>query len=95
MPQEVITAENLDERVRMDLPDGYWSDSAPEVMQLMFPKRQGAFCLRQSLNTGRQREQIIETRAARETVPVVCAPVEAEDNTGYGGADQHDAHGHK
>jgi ribose transport system substrate-binding protein len=38
MPQEVITIENLDERVRMDLPDGYWSDSAPEVTQLMFPK---------------------------------------------------------
>ncbi len=38
MPQIVITHENLDEYVRMDLPDGYWGDSDPEVVKLMFPQ---------------------------------------------------------
>lgn len=38
MPQIVITQENLDQYVRMDLPDGYWGDSDPEVVKLMFPQ---------------------------------------------------------
>jgi ribose transport system substrate-binding protein len=38
VPQEVITAANLDQRVRMDLPDTYWSDSLPEVTKQMFQK---------------------------------------------------------
>jgi ribose transport system substrate-binding protein len=38
MPQAVITKDNLDQFVRMDLPDGYWGDSDPEVTKLMFPK---------------------------------------------------------
>jgi ribose transport system substrate-binding protein len=38
IPQHAITKENLDQYVRMDLPDGYWSASNPEVTKLMFPK---------------------------------------------------------
>jgi ribose transport system substrate-binding protein len=38
MPQTVITQENLDKFVRLDLPDGYWGDSNPEVVKLMFPQ---------------------------------------------------------
>jgi ribose transport system substrate-binding protein len=38
MPQIVITQENLDQYVRLDLPDGYWGDSDPEVVKLMFPQ---------------------------------------------------------
>lgn len=38
VPQIVITKDNLDQYVRMDLPDGYWGDSDPEVVKLMFPQ---------------------------------------------------------
>jgi ribose transport system substrate-binding protein len=38
IPQTVITKDNLDKFVRMDLPDGYWGDSDPEVVKLMFPQ---------------------------------------------------------
>lgn len=38
MPQIVITNANLDQYVRLDLPDGYWGDSDPEVVKLMFPQ---------------------------------------------------------
>lgn len=38
VPQIVITDDNLDQYVRLDLPDGYWGDSDPEVVKLMFPK---------------------------------------------------------
>lgn len=38
LPAQVITEDNLDAYVRMDLPDGYWSDSDPEVTKLMFPQ---------------------------------------------------------
>lgn len=38
IPSTVITKDQLDQYVRMDLPDGYWSDSDPEVTRLMFPK---------------------------------------------------------
>jgi ABC-type sugar transport system substrate-binding protein len=38
VPLKVITQANLDEFVRLDLPDGYWGDSDPEVVKLMFPQ---------------------------------------------------------
>lgn len=38
VPLKVITEENLDAFVRPDLPDGYWGDSDPEVVRLMFPQ---------------------------------------------------------
>ena len=38
MPQIVVTNENLDKFVGMGLPDGYWGDSDPEVVKLMFPQ---------------------------------------------------------
>lgn len=38
IPLKVITKDNLDEYVRLDLPDGYWGDSDPEVVKLMFPQ---------------------------------------------------------
>ncbi|NTU82035.1 MAG: substrate-binding domain-containing protein [Chloroflexales bacterium] len=38
LPSTIITQDELDQYVRMDLPDGYWSDSDPEVTRLMFPK---------------------------------------------------------
>jgi ribose transport system substrate-binding protein len=38
LEQKVITNDTLDQHVREDLPDGYWSDSDPEVVKLMFPK---------------------------------------------------------
>jgi ribose transport system substrate-binding protein len=38
IPQHAITKENLDQHVRLDLPDGYWSASNAEVTKLMFPK---------------------------------------------------------
>jgi ribose transport system substrate-binding protein len=38
IPLKVITQANLDEFVRMDLPDGYWGDSDPAVVKLMFPQ---------------------------------------------------------
>ncbi len=38
IPLTVISNENLDQYVRMDLPDGYWGDSDPEVVKLMFPQ---------------------------------------------------------
>jgi ribose transport system substrate-binding protein len=37
-PLKVITNATLDQFVRVDLPDGYWSDSNPEVVKLMFPQ---------------------------------------------------------
>lgn len=38
IPLAVITDDTLDDYVRMDLPDGFWSDSNPEVVKLMFPE---------------------------------------------------------
>jgi ribose transport system substrate-binding protein len=38
IPLTVITRDKLDQYVRLDLPDGYWGDSDPEVVKLMFPK---------------------------------------------------------
>jgi ribose transport system substrate-binding protein len=38
IPLTVITKDTLDTYVRLDLPDGYWGDSDPEVVKLMFPK---------------------------------------------------------
>ncbi|NJN96524.1 MAG: substrate-binding domain-containing protein [Anaerolineales bacterium] len=38
VPREVITKENLDKYVRMDLPDDYWASALPEVAQRMFPE---------------------------------------------------------
>jgi ribose transport system substrate-binding protein len=38
MQQAVVTKDNLDQFVRLDLPDGYWGDSDPAVTKLMFPK---------------------------------------------------------
>jgi len=32
----VITSENLDQYVRMDLPDDYWAASMPEVAARLF-----------------------------------------------------------
>jgi ribose transport system substrate-binding protein len=36
VPNLVITDENLDEYVRMDLPDDYWAETMPEVAEQMF-----------------------------------------------------------
>lgn len=38
LPSKVITQDLLDQYVRMDLPDGFWSDSDPAVTRLMFPE---------------------------------------------------------
>ncbi|MBX0330570.1 substrate-binding domain-containing protein [Oscillochloris sp. ZM17-4] len=38
IPLKVITNDTLDSYVRMDLPDGFWGDSDPEVVKLMFPQ---------------------------------------------------------
>jgi ribose transport system substrate-binding protein len=38
LPPTTITQAELDRYVRMDLPDGYWIDSDPEVTALMFPQ---------------------------------------------------------
>jgi ribose transport system substrate-binding protein len=37
LPKLIITDENLDQYVRMDLPDDYWAASLPEVAEMMFP----------------------------------------------------------
>ncbi len=37
VPNLVITEENLDTYVRMDLPDDYWAETMPEVVERMFP----------------------------------------------------------
>jgi ribose transport system substrate-binding protein len=34
----IITSDNLDEFVRMDLPDDYWAASMPEVAARLFPE---------------------------------------------------------
>jgi ABC-type sugar transport system substrate-binding protein len=36
VPNLVITEENLDDYVRMDLPDDYWAETLPEVARQMF-----------------------------------------------------------
>ncbi|MFW6182136.1 MAG: ABC transporter substrate-binding protein [Spirochaetota bacterium] len=36
VPNLVITDENLDDYVRMDMPDDYWSETMPEVAERMF-----------------------------------------------------------
>ena len=38
VPNLVITNENLDKYVRMDLPDDYWAESMPEVVKMLFNK---------------------------------------------------------
>ena len=38
VPNLVITEENLDQYVRMDLPDDYWAESMPEVAEMLFGK---------------------------------------------------------
>lgn len=37
VPNLVITEENLDTYVRMDLPDDYWAETMPEIAKIMFP----------------------------------------------------------
>jgi len=37
VPNLVITEENLDKYVRLDLPDDYWSETMPEVAKILFP----------------------------------------------------------
>jgi ribose transport system substrate-binding protein len=37
LPKLIIDSSNLDQYVRMDLPDDYWAASLPEVAELMFP----------------------------------------------------------
>jgi ribose transport system substrate-binding protein len=37
LPKLIITSDNLDQYVRMDLPDDYWAASLPEVAAIMFP----------------------------------------------------------
>ncbi len=39
VPRTIITKENLDKYVRMDLPDDYWGDTDPEVAEIMFGKK--------------------------------------------------------
>lgn len=36
VPNLVITEKNLDQYVRMDLPDDYWAESMPEVAKMLF-----------------------------------------------------------
>jgi ABC-type sugar transport system substrate-binding protein len=37
LPKLIIDSTNLDQYVRMDLPDDYWAASLPEVAERMFP----------------------------------------------------------
>jgi len=39
LPKLIIDESNLDEYVRMDLPDDYWAASLPEVAAIMFPNQ--------------------------------------------------------
>ena len=38
LPKLIIDQDNLDQYVRMDLPDDYWAASLPEVAAIMFPE---------------------------------------------------------
>jgi ribose transport system substrate-binding protein len=39
VPRTIVTQENLDQYVRHDLPDDYWADSDPEVVERLFPSQ--------------------------------------------------------
>lgn len=39
VPNTVITRENLDQYVRMDLPDSFYAETQPEVTKRLFPNQ--------------------------------------------------------